>query len=211
MSITLLLVIVTGFISYQAFNNPELKAKLMFIPDAVNRRNEYYRFLTSGFVHADFNHLLINLFVLYMFGQVVEELFQAYFGQIGIILYLILYLGAIIAANYPDYLIHRDHFGYAALGASGGTSALVFAYIFIDPWEWLLFPPVPILLFAVGYLWYSNRMAKIGADNIGHNAHFSGSVFGFLATLLFGFLFNADLVSHFLIMLLQGPKAPPFF
>ena len=179
LSLTLILVIVTGFISYQAFENRTMKSKLLMHPVSVKNFGEYYRFLTSGFVHADWTHLIINMYVLYTFGEVIENFFnQIYGGMVGRILFLVLYLGAIIISSVPSYLKHQDNSYYGALGASGGTSAVVFAFIFFNPWGWFLFPPLPGVLMAIGYLWYSSYMSKKGGDNIGHDAHLWGAVYG---------------------------------
>ena len=76
MSITLILVIITCGISYYAFNNPSLMDKLILNPYKVTKRNEYYRFVTSGFVHADFGHLIFNMLSLWFVGEGIERLFS---------------------------------------------------------------------------------------------------------------------------------------
>lgn len=179
-TITLILLIMTGFISYQAFNNPEMRAKLIFHPATIKSSGEYYRFLTSGFIHGDWGHLFINMFVLYQFGRFAEEfVFPVIFGEsLGRFVYLIFYLAAIVLSSVPTYFRHKDHYGYSALGASGATSALVFAYIIFLPWEWFIFPPLPAFLVGIGFILYSSYMDKRGNDNIGHNAHLWGAVFG---------------------------------
>jgi len=96
------------------------------------------------------------------------------------------------------------------VGASGATSALVFAFILFDPWQWFLFPPLPALLFGVAYLWYSSYMDKRGMDNIGHNAHFWGAVYGIVFTLISAALLRPEMLNAFLVQLLKGPSAPPF-
>ncbi len=184
MSITLILVIVTGLISYQAFNDGTLKGKLLHRPYLENHQKEYYRLLTHGFIHADWTHLLINMYVLYIFGEFVERTFVGIFGQMqGRLFYILLYLSAIVVASIPTHLKHKNNSYYAALGASGATSGILFAFILFRPWaELLLFfiLPCPAVVAAVLYLVYSSWASKNSRDNIGHDAHFYGAIFGFL-------------------------------
>lgn len=212
LSLTLIIVIMTGLLSYQAFANPEMRAKLMFRPVDIKSRGEYYRFVTSGFIHADWGHLLINMFVLYTFGEQMEHIFaQLIFGPVyGRLVYIAFYLSAVVVANIPSYFRYQDTYAYSALGASGATSALVFAIIPFIPWEWFIFPPLPAILVAVGYLWYSSYMDKRGMDNIGHNAHFWGAVYGLVFIIAASFILQPSLIDYFLQQLLAGPKAPGF-
>ncbi|MCB0610969.1 MAG: rhomboid family intramembrane serine protease [Lewinellaceae bacterium] len=203
--ITIILVVLTGIISYQAFNNPEFKAKLLFHPVTIQNQGEWYRFISSGFIHSDWGHLFINMFVLYQFGQIAEGMFDYIFGDLGHLAYIIFYLSAIAMASLPSYFRYRNNYGYAALGASGATSALVFAYILFAPWEWFVFPPVPAIVFGVLYLLYSSYMDKRGGDNIGHNAHFWGAVYGLAFILLSILLFKPVLFPVILDNLMQGP------
>lgn len=209
MSITLILLIMTGFISYQAFNNPEMRAKLIFYPATINSSGEYYRFLTSGFIHGDWGHLFINMFVLYQFGRFAEEaVFPLLFGEaMGKFVYLLFYLAAIVLSSIPTYFRHRDNYGYAALGASGATSALVFTYILFDPWQWFIFPPLPAILVGIGFLVYSSYMDKRGNDNIGHNAHLWGAIFGLFFTVASIMLLQPEYLDYILAQLFAGPRA----
>lgn len=205
-SITLLIVIMTGIISYQAFGNPRMKGRMLFVPDVIYRIGEYDRFLTHGFIHSDWTHLIINLFVLYSFGEIVEFRYKAYFGELyGSILFTILYIGGIIVASIPSYIKHKDNRMYGALGASGAVSAVVFANIFFGPWEKILLYliiPIPIVLAGIAYLWYSDYMGKKGNDNIGHDAHFYGAVWGFSFTVLAAAVFRPELITVFMNALL---------
>ena len=211
MTITLILVLLTCLISYQAFNNPSMKQQLLFYPVAVKGQGELYRFLSHGLVHSNWTHLLVNMYVLYIFGEYIEFQFSRLFGEVmGRIAFLLFYLSAIIVASIPSYFRHQDNRYYRALGASGATSAVVFAFVVFNPWEWFLFPPLPAIIFAVAYLLYSSYMDKRGSDNIGHNAHFWGAVYG----LAFLFVSMAALKPAWLqsifYNLLQGPSLPPF-
>ena len=93
MSITLLIVIFTSLVSFQAFNNVQLREKLIFRPTLINDRKEYYRFITSGFIHGDPMHLLINMYVLYQFGEFAESVFTSIFTPaVGRIVFLLFYI-----------------------------------------------------------------------------------------------------------------------
>lgn len=211
MSITLIIIILTSLISYQAFSNYDMKAKLMFRPVDI-QRGEYYRFFTSGLIHADFNHLLFNMWALYIFGETVEAIFtQLLFGpNIGRIAYILFYFSAIAVASLPSYFRHKDNYAYAALGASGATSALSLMYILFSPWNWFIFPPLPGILIGIGYLWYSSHMDKRGTDNIGHNAHLWGAIYGIAFLIVASLIFNPNVLSYILSELLSGPVPPSF-
>lgn len=203
---SIILVIMTALISYRAFNDSVVRGKLIFYPKIIKEQGEWYRFLTSGFIHADYNHLLINMFVLWQFGEVAEELFPIIFGPTyGKIVFILFYLSAIIISSIPSYFRHQDNPSYAALGASGATSALVFVYIFLAPWNWFLFPPLPAILLGIGYLMYSSYMDKRGTDNIGHNAHFWGAVYGIVFIVSASLSFRPELFESFISQLLAGP------
>lgn len=180
----------------------------MFRPAVIHERGEWYRFLSAGFIHADWMHLLFNMYVLYAFGEYVEGAYEAVFGPFeGKVLYLVLYLMGIAAASIPSYYQHQGNYTYAALGASGAVSGIVFAFIFFSPWAMLslfFFIPMPAILFGIGYLWYSNYMAKRNLDNIGHDAHFWGGVFGFLFTIVAAAVIQPALISNFLSQLYDG-------
>jgi membrane associated rhomboid family serine protease len=187
MSITLILIIVTGLISYQAFSNRDMFFKLMHNPYQEAHRKEYYRFLTSCFVHGSWPHLFINMFVLYQFGTIVEQVFQGIFGDImGRLNYLLLYLLSGIFADIPTFLKHKDNHIFSSVGASGAVSGLMFAYVLFDPWAMLLIffiIPLPAFLAGILYLIYSSYASKRAGDMIDHDAHFYGAVFGFLFTI----------------------------
>jgi membrane associated rhomboid family serine protease len=179
-SITLIIIIINCVISYIAINNPTVMNKLILTPYWVERKNEYYRFLTSGFIHADYKHLIFNMISLYFFGYVVE----AWLGQI---LYVLLYLSAIIISDIPTYLKYKNNSNYASLGASGAVSAIIFASILLHPINliFIYFIPMPAFVFGILYLAYSYYMDKQNRDHINHSAHFYGAVVGiaFIAIL----------------------------
>jgi len=186
MSFTIIIIAITVLVSIIAFSNAELLEKLIFYPARMHSPAEYYRFITSGLIHADFIHLFFNMYVLYIFGNQVEYVYTAYIGKP--FLFPVMYIFALIAAGLPSFAKHRNNYYYRALGASGAVAAVLFSYVYYAPWAVLyLFGiiPVPAVIGAVAYLVYSAYAAKKGNDNIGHDAHFYGAIFGFLFTLIF--------------------------
>lgn len=185
MSITLIIIVITAIVSFAAFSNNELRGKLIFYPNGMNSPAEYHRFISHGFIHADWMHLLFNMYVLYIFGRQVEFVYADVLGKP--FLFAVLYITALIASSLPSFAKHRNNYYYAALGASGAVAAVMFSYIYYAPWATLLFffIPMPSIVFAILYLVYSAYAARKANDNIGHDAHFYGAVFGFIFTLIF--------------------------
>lgn len=188
---------VTALISYIAFQNRELSAKLQFNAAQIIHRKEYYRLISHAFIHANWSHLGVNMLVLYFFGRNTVVYFSYYFGNKATTFFLLLYFGGILASNIWSLIKHKNNYYYNAVGASGAVSAVLFATIFFQPWEPLyLFAilPIPGILFAAGYLFYSYQMSKKKTDNVAHDAHFLGAVFGFI----FPILLKPQLFSRFI-------------
>jgi membrane associated rhomboid family serine protease len=182
MSITVIIIIITVLISISAFSNPKIMSDLIFYPPAVTQSKQYYRFITCGVIHADYGHLIFNMISLYFFGQFVEGYFAYIFGSGGKILYLAMYVVALIASLLPTYFKNKDNQYYRSLGASGAVSAVIFAGILLDPLNkiYLMFIPIGIPGFVFGpvYLLISAWLDKKGSDNINHSAHIWGALFG---------------------------------
>ncbi len=192
MSLTFIIIILTVAVSWFAWRDASLLNRLILSPTRITVHREYYRLLTSGFIHADWNHLIFNMLTLFFFGEFVEQKLVGLFGPVaGQVYYALFYLLGIIVSDIPSYLKNRNNYGYAALGASGGVSSLLFGYVLIEPLNDICLYYVlciPAFIFGLLYLGYSYIMAKRGMDNIGHDAHFYGSVFGliFMAILVPG-------------------------
>jgi membrane associated rhomboid family serine protease len=187
MLLTYFIIGVTAFVSIAAFNNASLIAKLQFNAAHIIHRKEYFRLVTHAFVHAGWWHLIVNMMVLFFFGRNVETYLGYYFGNKGTFFFLLLYFGGILASNGWALIKHRNNYYYNAVGASGAVSAVLFAFIFFDPWEPIyLFGviSIPGILFAAGYLIYSYIASKRENDNIAHDAHFLGALFGFIFPVL---------------------------
>lgn len=184
-SLTTIIVAVTVVVSWLAFNNPRLTERLILWPPAIDRGKQYDRLVTHGFIHADWMHLAFNMITLWSFGATMERFYVQYIGAIG---YVAFYLSAIVVAILPTYMRHRHDPGYRSLGASGAVSAVLFAFILLDPWSGIylfLIPiPIPAFLFAALYVGYSIWMDKRGGDNVNHSAHLYGAAYGVMFTLI---------------------------
>ena len=184
---TIIIILITAFISYSAFKNHNLMEKLQFNASKIYHQKEYYRLLSHGFIHANWEHLIVNMIVLFSFGQAIESYFQYGFGRMANAYFLILYFGGMIVSNAYALIKHRNNYYYNAVGASGAVSAVLFAAIFFEPWDKIYFfgiVPVPGIVFAVLYLAYSYYMSRKQNDNIAHDAHFLGALFGFIFPIL---------------------------
>ena len=181
--LTLILIAVTVLVTWLAFNNPRLLDRLILWPPAIDRKHQYDRLLTHGFIHADWQHLLFNMITLFFFGRFAEQEMVPIIGPVGFVLF---YLSAIVIAILPTYLRHRHDAQYRSLGASGAVSAVLFAFILVKPWSliFVFFLPVPAILYGVFYVGYSFWMDRQGGDNTNHNAHLSGAIYGVLFMLL---------------------------
>lgn len=182
LSITLIIIIVTTLVSLGGFSNEKIKDDLIFYPPAVTHQKQWWRFITCGFIHADFGHLILNMYALYIFGRNVEKAFIGIFGKNGNLIYLLMYMSALIVCLLPTYRKHRDDYYYKSLGASGAVSAVVFCFILLFPLQklGLVFFPVmiPGFIFGTLYLIVSSILERRSRDNINHSAHIWGAVYG---------------------------------
>lgn len=173
-----LLILFTGFFTYLGFKSYAFEEKCIFRPESILGHKEYHRLLTSGFLHADWRHLLWNMFSLFLFGPTIELI-------IGVPKFLLIYLGSILGGNLLSLLIHRHH-DYRAYGASGGVCGIIFASIFLFPGGSMHVFPLPVAipswLYAILFMLGSFYGMKEKRDNIGHDAHLGGAIIGLLLT-----------------------------
>jgi membrane associated rhomboid family serine protease len=188
MTVTNLIIAITAIISIIAFGNRELFRRLAFNAYDIKHFKNSYRFLSYALIHADWIHLLINMMVLYSFGQVTESYYGMHFGMKGILYYGLLYIGGTALSTLPSYGKHKDDYSYTAVGASGAVSAVLFASIVFVPLGKIMIFPIPIgipaIIFGPLFLIYSAYMNKKNIDNVGHDAHFWGAIFGFVFTVV---------------------------
>lgn len=203
---TYILVALTALVSIPAFNNHEWFLKLQFNAYQIYYRKEFYRLFTHGLLHANWMHLIVNMLVLIFFGPNVERYLQYILGPnlqpLSHLIYILFYFGAIIIASITSLFRHKDDVWYNAVGASGAVSAVLFFFIFMNPWELLYLYgiiPIPGIISGVLYLIYSHYMSRKGTDHINHDAHISGAIFGFI----FPLLINFRLIFYFMDQLLS--------
>lgn len=186
--LTFILIALIGIVSFTGFQNRETLSKLIFNPYIVNERNEYHRFITSGFVHANWAHLLFNLITFYFFGQNVENIYLARFGNLmGSLVFVGLFALGIIISEIPTFLKYRHYPGYNSLGASGGVSTILFISILYFPLQSICLYGIlclPGFILGILYLLYSAYADKRGGDNINHSAHFTGAAFGIVVAII---------------------------
>ncbi|MFT3737179.1 MAG: rhomboid family intramembrane serine protease [Breznakibacter sp.] len=182
----LFLIIAISGISIMGFSQPDIIYKLQFNAWQILRKKEYYRLFTHAFVHGGWMHLIVNMFVLWSFGRGVIYLFSAYFNVNPTLLFLLLFATAIPVSSLYSLQKEKNNYHYNAVGASGAVTAVVFASIFLEPYStiYIYFIPVPGIVFGAVYLVYSKYMSNRGMDNIGHDAHFWGAVYGFFFPLV---------------------------
>ena len=176
--VTIAIIAINVLFSMKGFNDYSFKSKYLFQIGAI-RRGEQVRMISSAFLHANPQHLFVNMLTLYFFANTV-------IGKLGVFQFVVVYVGSLIIGNLLSYYFHKDEYHYSALGASGAVSGILYAAILLKPDMMLgLFfvIPMPAYVFGIGYLLYSIYGMRAQNDNIGHDAHFGGAVGGYLITL----------------------------
>ena len=179
--VLLFIILANVLFSMKGFDDYNFLNKYKFQVGRV-QGDEKIRMLTSGFLHVDWLHLILNMYVLYMFGGFVSKI-------LGSSTFLFIYFGSLLVGNLYSLYYHKDEPFYSAVGASGAVSGIVYASILVYPGMdlYLFFIPIPIpgYIFAVLYLLYSIYGMKKQVGNIGHAAHLGGAIGGFALTLFF--------------------------
>ena len=170
-------------ISFIGFNNVQFFDKYRFEINGI-RKGEYYRLLTSAFLHVNKTHLLFNMVTFYFFVAIVVT-------ALGPIPLLLLYLGSLFTGNLFALAFHHNQLNYIAVGASGAVTGVLFSALLLYPGiELMLFfipLPIPGYIFGIGYMIYTLYGMQAQNDNIGHTAHFGGAIGGIVMTILFEF------------------------
>ncbi|MEQ7798378.1 rhomboid family intramembrane serine protease [Pedobacter sp. ASV1-7] len=191
-SIIFLFTVVT---SIYAFNDHNLYGKFMLHPYSVSRKYKLYTLITSGFIHADWMHLLFNMMTFYFFAFQLEAMIGSW--QFGIIYFL-----SLILSDIPSVMKHKNDMWYNSLGASGAISGVLFSYILFQPFSSMMIFPLPIpiwaIIFGPLYLVYCVYASKQSRDSINHDAHFFGALAGMIITILI----VPGVIPHFLNQLM---------
>ncbi|HUV36319.1 MAG TPA: rhomboid family intramembrane serine protease [Patescibacteria group bacterium] len=179
--VSILIIAANGYLSYRGFSDRAFFERYIFHIERIVSYREPVRIVSSAFLHANWPHLIFNMFALYTFSAGVQRVF-------GIAGYLLIYFGSLVAGSLLALYIHRGHGAYRAVGASGAVSGVVFASIVAYPHSsimFLLLPvPIPAWLFGIGFVLISIFGIGVRAGNIGHEAHLGGAIAGVVLALL---------------------------
>lgn len=197
--LTIGLVALTSLISIYAFINRNFFESWLFKVGEISKGRQYWRLLTSGFLHVDFFHLLFNMYTLFCFGVIAEEIFNDSYGYSGPATFAVFYLAAIFFSDLPSLVMHRKNPHYSSAGASGAISALIAFVVIVQPDIQIGFAAAPGLgggtavegttvaipgvLYLAVYLIISVIFTFRKNSQINHLAHFAGAVFGLLVGL----------------------------
>ncbi len=195
---TLAIIVFTGYVSFIGFRDPSLLEMYIFSPVDILRKKQYYRLITGAFLHANLIHLVFNMFSLYSFGEYIELIY-------GIKTLLIIYFSSILGASSLCLLMHRNHYDYKALGASGGVCGVIYASIFLLPgggvYVWPCPFAIPAYIYAIIFLVGSFFAMRANVGNIGHDAHLGGALVALGVTLLLQPSMVSQNVSLFIIII----------
>ena len=177
-SVAIIIIGLNIFFSYKGFRDRIFFNKYKFSPVRI-KGGEKIRYISSGFLHVDTTHLIVNMFTLYFFVDAV-------IFRVGEINFLILNFTSLIFGNWLTYRFNSNNINYSAVGASGAVMGIVYSAILLNPEMTLFFfvLPMPGYLFGLGYLFYSIYSMKKVNDNIGHEAHLGGAIAGFFSTII---------------------------
>lgn len=178
--VTLVIIALNVVASLKGFNDFSFFEKYKFNIAGI-RKGEQIRMFTSGFLHADYNHLLFNMLTLYFFANPV-------ISMLGTSTFVIIYVASLALGSLLSFYFHKDEYQYSAVGASGAVTGILYAAILLFPTSklYLFFAlPIPAWLFGVAYLLFSIYGMKSRAGNIGHDAHFGGAIAGYALTIIF--------------------------
>jgi membrane associated rhomboid family serine protease len=202
----LLLIIATNvLVSFKGFKDRAFFEKFKFNVVAV-KNGDYFRHVSSGFLHVDYMHLFFNMWALYIFAPIV-------IANFGTVLFGVIYVLCLLASSFFSFFYNKNNNYYSAVGASGAVAGIVFSAILLYPDMTLIMFPIPIPLpgyvFGIGYLLYSIYGMKKQLGNIGHSAHLGGAIAGYFLTLVIAP--RLILLHPFLVVGLAIPMVILFF
>ncbi len=169
-------------LSSMVFGNVRLMDRLLFDVGRMRRNKEWYRGVTSAFIHGDPFHLFMNMLALFFFGPIIEYSF-------GPLSFLGIYFGSLLGGSLWTWMEHFKDSNYKALGASGAISGLTSAIALFAPFStiYAFFAiPMPLIVFAGAYIVWSAVASSTGVrDGIGHAAHLGGALAGIAIVCIF--------------------------
>ncbi|MES2629959.1 MAG: rhomboid family intramembrane serine protease [Bacteroidota bacterium] len=188
-TLTAIIITITAVVSILGFRSEEQLGKLLFAPYYMEEPRQWYRFITHGFVHADWSHLIFNMMSLYFAGEIAEDVILQVKGpELGRVWFITLYILGILVSSIPSYIRNRNNPDYRSLGASGAVSSVIFFFIMFFPLAKIniMFIPIgiPAWIFGILYLVYEYYMDKRQYGRIAHDAHFFGALFGIVFAIV---------------------------
>jgi membrane associated rhomboid family serine protease len=182
LSVPVILIASVVLVTVLGWLSQPLKRAFILSPARVRAKGEVHRLLTAGWLHSDGMHLAFNMITFYFFADEVVRV-------LGPTRFAALYVSAVVVGFIPTTLRHMKNERYLSLGASGAVAAVIFSAILLYPKlkMQLMFLPIPVPgpLFALAYLAYSVWHSRSGGDNVNHDAHFSGAIYGAALTYVF--------------------------
>lgn len=190
------IVLVTVAATFLAWRSPRWADAAVFYPLDISVGHQYYRFLSYGLVHADVWHVLFNMFALWSFGTVAETVLEQLLPGTGAALYLAFYVSALAISIWPSYRRHRKDPEYVSLGASGAVSAVLAFTVLIDPFAsvYVYAIPMPGWVFLIAYIVISAWLSRRPGSRVNHSAHLVGTLYGVVALVILGALFNFNVL-----------------
>jgi membrane associated rhomboid family serine protease len=188
MPATLLLMSAMLLCSLMGFRNNVLYLKMIHHPASMTRDKEYYRLLSSDFVHNDYIHLLVNEAMAFFICGNLEEILkmESVYGSIE---FMFIYLFSHFSGIFVTTLRHVHHFHYSSAGASGSILGCMMGFMILRPNFIGFYLPVVGgvkniyvgLIVIMGLIIYQRRTGNPVMDN---ELHFYSALGGIVATFI---------------------------
>jgi len=193
--LSILLIVANFIVSWKGFNDRNFYERYEFSIEKIRIYKQYYRLITSGFLHVNWMHLIFNMLAFYFFSASVEFFF-------GPLPFLLIYFASMVGGDLLSLFIHRYDSGYSSVGASGAVCGIIFAAIAVFPRMGIgfFFIPVsiPAWIYGLAYVAYSIYGIRSRRDNVGHDSHLAGALIGMLLAVA---LYPAALMKNYLTIL----------
>ena len=179
MSVTLVLIVLNAIMFLiTEMTGPSYSSKHLIEMGALTNlkvnQGEYWRFISSMFLHSGMRHLTNNMLSLYVIGLMLEK-------RVGSLKFAIIYLISGIGGNIGEYLLHeRAGSTVVAVGASGAVFGVMGALLWVLIKHKGRIPGMDLRRMLI-YVALSVYMGLAGA-NIANGAHIAGLIVGFIIT-----------------------------
>ena len=197
--ITALLCILNIVISIMAFKNINLMYFLIGDNIATKNNKEYYRIVTSGFIHGDLMHLIFNIIAIVLIGFPLERNLIYMYGPIGSVIIAGLFMLGVYLGGYLTLHTKFGKLNPLHLGSSSGVLALVSFLVLYSPTATLIIfglIPVNAVIFLGSFalltliamykpMKYFDMVLTFSKSKVNHAGHMGGFVGGLLVYILF--------------------------